>query len=46
MREFFVQKKALLFTFLLAKALEIKALAMFRKNIGAIKYLLDIAEVM
>ena len=34
MREFFVQKKALLFAFLLAKALEIKALPMFRQKHG------------
>ena len=30
MREFFVRKKALLFAFLLAKALEIKTLPLFR----------------
>ena len=34
MREYFVRKKALLFTFLLAKALEIKALPMFRQKYG------------
>ena len=34
MREYFVQKKALLFAFLLAKALEIKILALFRQKYG------------